>query len=420
MYPHFIQIIVNNNEKVVQKDSASLWYLLTFFLKIGSISFGGFLALISVIQREMVIKDKRIEDQTILDGITLASLLPGPLAVNTVCFIGYKLKGFWGAILSMVAVIFPSFICLVVLTHLYYQFGEIENVRKVLNILMPAIVAIIFTVGVNMTKKHVVNWKQYLIGAISIAALQVIGGVLTTIVLILLGGLIGFIFFQESNINEDKSVGNSNKLRFYPSSLVKNLVIIVLSFVLLLLSSYLWDPTGQVFKLNMNIFGVFSGMSVTLFGGGYVIIPIIQELIVDNLHWLSLEDFNVAITLSQITPGPILVSATFIGYKIGGIFGAIIATVSIFFPSGILMIFLSHSIEQIKHTAWIKAIFTGIRPVIIGLIFSAAITISISVFTGWFLVGLFFLFTLLILKYNLSSIQVILAGLAIGIITIVT
>ena len=98
-----------------EDKEASLKYLFFTFLKLGSISFGGFMALISVIQDQLVDKDKIIKSETVLDGISLASVLPGPIAVNVVTFIGYKLKGLSGAIISMIAIVIPSFLLLCIL-----------------------------------------------------------------------------------------------------------------------------------------------------------------------------------------------------------------------------------------------------------------------------------------------------------------
>jgi chromate transporter len=131
---------------------------------------------------------------------------------------------------------------------------------------------------------------------------------------------------------------------------------------------------------SLALASVFSGMSLTLFGGGYVIIPIMQQALVSDLSWVTLQEFNAAIGISQVTPGPILSSVTFIGYKMAGFSGAIIATVSIFLPSAMLMLFLTHVHEKIKHLKSIGAIMMGIRAVVIGLIFSGAYTIGIKTF----------------------------------------
>ena len=120
----------------------------------------------------------------------------------------------------------------------------------------------------------------------------------------------------------------------------------------------------------------FSGISLSLFGGGYVMIPIMQSLFVTDLAWLTKQEFLDAIAFSQSTPGPILVSATFIGYKLYGFWGALIATVSIFAPSAILMILVSRAYASLRDQPIVKNVLAGIKAVVIGLIIGSAISIG--------------------------------------------
>ena len=118
---------------------------------------------------------------------------------------------------------------------------------------------------------------------------------------------------------------------------------------------------------------------LSLFGGGYVMIPIMQSLFVSELHWLTQQEFIDAIAFSQLTPGPILVSATFIGYKLYGLVGALLATFSIFTPSAVLMIMVSKIYSSISHIQNVKHILAGVKSVVIGLVAGAAIKIGIQI-----------------------------------------
>jgi chromate transporter len=144
------------------------------------------------------------------------------------------------------------------------------------------------------------------------------------------------------------------------------LSILLLIEVCFLLGFYVYAS-----NLYVQIFSVFSGMSLSLFGGGFVIIPYMQGLLVDKLHWINTREFIDAIALGQVTPGPILVSCTFIGYKMGGILGGILATVAIFFPSSLLVVCLA---KTIRHTnSYLKGTLKGIQPVVIGMIIASGI-----------------------------------------------
>lgn len=395
------------------ETKVSYGYLVRVFLKVGSVSFGGFMALISVLQREVVEKDKSVKDEAILDGISLASILPGPLAVNTVCYLGYQLKGFWGAMVSMAAVIFPSFVLMVVFTAGYYEFGQLQVVNHMLAFIMPAIVAIVLTVGINMHVKHVKDFRQYAIALGGVLILQFIGGIMASLLVIGIGALLG-VWLYRDNGSTKVDVGTKGSQHPWLGLFVKNSLKVLGLIGLLLASCFFLDTTGTCFFQNVHIAGVFSGMSLTLFGGGYVIIPLIQEAIVGELGWLGVEDFNTAIALSQVTPGPILVSATFIGYKLGGLLGATIATISIFLPSGLLMLLLSHSMDRVKNSRLVVAAFKGLRPAIVGLIYAAAITIGVDVLSQWFLIVQSGILVFLILKYKISSLLAILGSAVVG------
>ncbi len=396
----------NKDHKLV-----SLSYLILLFSKVGSISFGGFMALVAVLKKEVVDKDKNLKDHVLLDGISLASLLPGPVAVNVVGYVGNYLRGFWGAIMSMAAVIFPSFILVLGFSIFYFKFGSVDTFQAVVGYLIPAIIIIILTVGINMSRKQLKTWPQFVIGLISIILFQWIGGIMITVGVIFAGGLLGYFLYYKKS--ENSSVTTTLKI-----GLPKELLVGISSILLLLGGCFVLMYTfgGEAyFKVNSQLFLTFSSMSLSLFGGGYVFIPIIQETVVNQLHWLTSSEFNTAIAISQITPGPILISATFIGYKVAGVIGAITATIGIFLPSGLVMIALSGYLKQISGSQQLKAIFKGLRPAIIGLIFSAGITIFRQSNLNVTFLIIFAITFILALKYKLSTIWVMLISIGLGI-----
>jgi chromate transporter len=191
---------------------------------------------------------------------------------------------------------------------------------------------------------------------------------------IITGGVAGYFFYRGE---QSASVIDSVPSRFITRKEMVTLAgILGVGSLALLGLAYGADQLGP----SLALASVFSGMSLTLFGGGYVIIPIMQQAVVSDLGWVTLQEFNAAIGISQVTPGPILSSVTFIGYKMAGISGAVIATIAIFLPSAMLMLLLTHVHEKIKHLKAIGAIMMGIRAVVIGLIFSGAYTIGIKTF----------------------------------------
>jgi len=183
-------------------------------------------------------------------------------------------------------------------------------------------------------------------------------------IFIILGGGLGYFFkgkLQSDRINQSKVSVKSARRHLYTG-----IVIVVLTFIVLHIFL-----TGIYHQLLFE----FAKISLTLFGGGYVMIPILHEIVVDNFHWLSSIEFANAIAFGQITPGPILVSATYIGYKLGGLLGAFLATMGIFIPSAVVMIIVGSAFENVKNHPIIDGIMKGVRPVIIALI----------AYSGWIL-----------------------------------
>lgn len=357
-----------------KKENISLIKLFWDFFLIGSYSFGGYMALVSIVQKDMVEKKKILTNEQILDGISLASILPGPVAVNAVTYYGYILSGVKGAIVSFLGILLPTFLLVTAFSVYYFSVGDSVNIDFHISFVIPVVVAVIVAVGFKMAKKQIKVFSQVLIAVLAFLMSISTSNVFILIMTIVVGGVAGYFLYKEPNSKgEDKGLD-----LFFISKKDLNALLItvvcVLSFILLLAFT-----TGQL-KDSLSISYVFAGMSLTLFGGGYVIIPIMEQALVGDLAWVTTEEFNAAISVSQITPGPIMTSVTFIGYKIAGITGGIISTLAIFMPSSILMILLSQFQQKIKHLSVIGAIMNGMRAVVIGLIFSGAYVIGLKHF----------------------------------------
>ncbi|PCI34713.1 MAG: chromate transporter [Flavobacteriaceae bacterium] len=392
----------NNNEY----HQIELLFLFLSFLKIGATSWGGFMSLISVVQKELIEKKGIIKDKDVLDGISMASILPGPMAFNVIVYIGYKLRGVKGALVSMLGILLPSFIFMMILSFVYMEYGELPALTNFFMGVLPAVAAIIFSVAISMAKKHIKDYKQAIICLIAIITLLFVNSVFTTFIIILGGALLGYGFYSNSKeIPSDTQVTQSYEYR-------RGLMLVllgVIGFIVLLwfLPFMLSDNIASVANIQKDLFFTFSGISVTLFGGGYVIIPIMQEIIVSELAWLNVKEFTDAIAMGQLTPGPIFISATFIGYKVGGFLGAITATLAIFIPPGLLMIIFSEFFNQIRKSKFVMAAFKGLRPAVIGMIFTAVFTIGSTISFSWFAIVVFMAVLVASLKYKIDVVYLI-------------
>jgi chromate transporter len=391
----------------VMSDKVSGWVLFWTFLKIGSTAFGGFMALISVVQNYLVDRKKLLSDADILDGISLATILPGPIAVNVVAYAGYRINGFTGAAICATAVILPSFILILALSHLYFTWGEIPAVNNAFQGFIPAVAAIIVAATINMAKKTLTGIAEYSIAIVALLLLTLVGGFHSTLGIIVASGLAGLLLFKNRATSDNqKATAQKTKNRFA-------IPLSVIAFLSLPLSAMALPFFNIGTTLVVKLLVTFAGMSVLLFGGGFVFIPMIQEIVVDSYGWVSNKEFIDGVALGQITPGPILISATFIGYKMAGVLGATAATIGIFLPPAILMLICTHFLDKLKNSKIINAALRGIRCGVIGMIAAAAIVVMQSAEPNWISAAIFSLAILALLKFKIEVAWIIPAsGLA--------
>jgi chromate transporter len=385
------------------------------FLKIGSIAFGGFTALISVVENIIVRKRQLLQTEDMLDGISLAMLLPGPVAVNVVAFVGYRLRGGFGALVSAAGVILPSFILLAGLSFFYLHYGEIPAVSKAFAGFVPAVTAVVVSTAWGMSKKAVKGVPEFLIGITAAAVLLGIGGFYSTLMIIFAAGILGLLIFSRDRSCAAESAESERAHDLVARPRISR---IKFSLSLFLLAGFLilflipWPGLGG--RSYARIFTTFSGMSLMLFGGGFVFIPLIQEIVVDGAHWVTQGEFTSAIALGQITPGPILISAAFIGFKVKGFLGAALATFAIFFPPALLMVNCSQVLDRIKQSTGMQAALRGVRAAVVGMIFAAAVVIARGAVFHWATLLIFLLALFALVRLRIDIIWIIPAAGVLG------
>ena len=382
-----------------------LSYIFFTFLKLGATAFGGYMSLVAIVQKQLVEVDKKLEEEDLLDGISLTSVLPGPVAVNTIAYVGYHLRGIPGAVVAFAGIIIPSFLLVIFLSWLYFSYGNIPVVKNVFSGITPAITALIVTVAIGMTRKTIQLPAQWVVCLLAALLLVFIGGFTVTFLLIVGSGIAGGFLFRQPVKRE--LVSDGEKPAGSRQLMTSGIVFLLLVCTLLWGGQYPGTPEG------IQIVSTFSGISLTLFGGGYVVIPALHELFVENLNWLTSAEFADGIAIGQITPGPIFITATFIGYKVAGITGALLATLAMFTPPAVLTVLLSRFVKILNQSSVVKAAMKGVRAAVIGMIFASAVTIGQTIMLSVVSVIIFLVTFFISLKYTISPVYLIIgAGVA--------
>ena len=384
-------------------ERASLPYIFFTFLKLGATAFGGYMSLVAIVQKQLVEIDKKMKEEDLLDGISLTSVLPGPVAVNTIAYVGYLLRGIPGAIAAFAGIVLPSFFLVILLSWLYFTYGNIPAVKNIFSGIAPTITALIVTVAIGMARKTIKVPAQWVICLLAAILLIFIGGFTTTFLIIIGSGIVGYFLFHQQQGKERLS--NEEKLLFGNRQwIISGVVLLLLLFVLLLGGQYPGAPK------NIQIISTFSGISLTLFGGGYVVIPALHELFVENLGWLTSAEFADGIAIGQITPGPIFITATFIGYKVAGIMGALLATIAMFTPPMVLTVLLSRFVKTLNQSTLVKAAMKAVRAAVIGMIFASAVTIGQTISVSIVSVAIFLVAFYISFKYTISPVYLIIGS----------
>ena len=340
------------------------------FLKIGAMSYGG-PAIMGLMQTEFQEKRAWLSKERFLEGLALVNMLPGAGATQLGIYIGYVRAGWWGGVLAGLCFIVPAFAIMLALTAAYAEYGALPAAKDVFYGLGPVVVGI-FIVAVYRLGSNAIGdaWQgAFAVGAALLAAFSPFGIVPT----LLLAGAFGVARYGHRRAG-----------------------IAVAATVLIIAGLARWaggslDPAaltlaneGQTGLVDIALF--FFGVGAFTFGGGLSMLAFMQDQVVNQLHWLTDREFLDGLALGQLTPGPILMVAAFVGYKLAGVVGAMVAALAIFLPSFLLMLSILPWMARIKEWRWMKAALKGIGPAVIGLLIvalgqmlPAAVT---DVFTG--------------------------------------
>ena len=436
------------------------------FLKIGTVGFGGGLAVIAQIRTLAVQQRRWLSEQDFASGFALAQTLPGTAAGNVATYVGLRIRGWRGATVSIAGFILPSMLMMIVLAILYRHLRYLPDTDRLFHGLNAAVVALIIVTAWRVGRNTLVKPWQWLLAVFACIVVAFFSA--TVIEVVLAAGLIGIFIDsyaekQLRKLGQLRGVASRRKRisarvtlerrrrRFRATHFVGGYLTRAMAEERVRLAALSEqekntegesqtaektpdpDPsapesTGKKYR-SLALFGVsmpiltkfallltlstlFLRIGTVTFGGGFVMIPLIEAVVVDSHHWLTHQEFVDATALGQVTPGPVLITATFIGYRVAGTLGALVATISIFLPSFLMTVVAGSSLARFHTNKIVQSFLKGVTPAVVGLLVAAGISIGRAGIHSWVGMLIAVIAGVVLVRYRPNAIWVILgAGL---------
>jgi chromate transporter len=333
--------------------------LLFYFLRLGLLGFGGPVALVGQMEREVVAERGWLSKEQMREAIAICQSLPGPLAIQVGIYIAYLRGGFWGAWIGGWAFIFPNFVIVAALGALYVYLGDLKPVTAIFYGVSPAVIALILHSCYRLAKLGMEDWLQWSIAA---ACLIVTVILQAEVALLFIGaGLVGILYY--GNIFRQKPPPVALQVAALPS-------LVQLA------------PVASGSTLGKLLLFFLKAGSLT-FGSGLVIVPFLEQGLVQQYGWLDQRQFLIAVAVGMISPGPVVITATFVGYLVAGFWGSLVSTVGIFFPSFILVLVVAPLLARHRTNPNVQGFVHGAYAAAIGTILGACFLLGRIAIGDW-------------------------------------
>ena len=332
--------------------------IVAYFLRLGTLGFGGPVALCGLMEKELVGEKHWLTKEEMRDAIAVSQALPGPLAIQVGIFIAYLRGGFWGGWAGGWAFILPNFIIVAALGALYVHFGGLSWMTAIFYGVSPAVIALILHSCWRLAKLGMEDWPQWVIASVCFGVtiwLQ------AEVALLFIGASIFGILYYGSLFRGARE--SSGLLALAPVAVGTSKA-----------------PTIGVLG-QLGAFFLKAG-SLT-FGSGLVIVPFLQKGLVQQTHWLDGREFLVAVAVGMLSPGPVVITATFVGYLVAGFWGSLISTISIFLPSFILILVVAPILVRHRGNANVQGFVKGAYAAAIGTILGACVLLGKIAIGDW-------------------------------------
>jgi chromate transporter len=340
----------------MNEQKVGLGEIARVFLKIGAMSYGG-PAIMGIMQTEIQEKRQWLGKQQFVEGLALVNMLPGPGATQLGIFIGHTKAGLAGGILAGLCFMLPAFLIMLILATVYVAFGALPAARNAFYGIGPVVVGIFAVSVYRLARGTIKDFSQIVIAltAFAVMLLTPLGIVFP----LLAAGCVGIALFHSRR-----------------TGLIA-LALLIAAFGVysvgdMLLAKWGVPPSDIALQSNgappglAELGAFFFKVGAFSFGGGLSMLAFIEEQVVNHFRWLTPQEFVDGLALGQLTPGPILMLAAFIGFKLVGVKGAAVAAISIFLPSFLMILSVLPLLRKMKDLQWLKAFMRGVGPAVIG------------------------------------------------------
>jgi chromate transporter len=333
------------------------------FFRIGATSFGGPPAQVALLEEEVVRRRKWLDRQHFLDLYSAMNVIPGPNSTELALSLGLVRAGFPGLVVAGVSFIAPAVLIILVLAWMYTRFGAIPEFRPVMLAVNAAVLAILASMFVRLTREAVRDAFTLLIAVFAVVASLVLSTrarYQPELLILATSALAGAVWYGRPRVSAS-----------------------TLPLLALAPPSALLDAPRQASMLRL--FLAFLKIGATLYGSGYVLVSYLRTTVVEQHGWINERELLDGIAVGQITPGPVLTTATFIGYLIGqrslgiipgGVIGALVATAGIFLPSFLLVSILGHVVQRIRNNRYVRGALDGMNAAVAALILVVTVQLA--------------------------------------------
>lgn len=347
------------------RPQVSLLTILWAYFVIGLTAFG--MAILQKLKK-VVLSNHWLTEEEMNDGLAMVQLYPGPIMINFTTYVGYRLRGTPGALMATLGFVTPSIVLIIGLAAAYFAAGSLPWVAPLFVGLEALVVGVVFNVTLDFGQRAL---KGRIHALIALAAFAALTFKLSAVWIVLTALVIGALLLQPPKKDPEKDQEKGKQKAAGASIATRPAAgwsgwagIGIAVAVVLAMVAMTWVIDGDMGQLGRAFFKI----GAVAFGNGMTILPLVQAEAVDASHWISMHQFADGIALSQITPGPFLNIAAFVGYKVGGLRGALLATFAMFAPSFIWTLIFSEVYGYVRDIGAVKGALAGVLAGFVGLL----------------------------------------------------